>query len=341
MRPTLSPLLIIVAMLLAIPAPAQDPFGASYADKPAVDKKVRLSLVSEATAIAPGQPFRVGIRLDHLKDWHSYWRHSGGFSLPTTIDWQLPDGFTAGKLQWPAPERLVSQGFPAYVMPHHALLLAEITPPATLATGTPVTLGVKASGQVCKEACFLFDESASLALPVASETQFDQGVKATFDSAAAAMPRPMRGWSAEAGEDATGLGIALTPGPDAAAVADAWFFSYTPDLDGQAAQTLTRRDGKLILALQRPQDDTLAKSPRITGVLFTKNGWLTGPEPSQSWEIDIPLGATNPATAATPPPRPQPFAARPGPARRPHPQSHALRVPRARPEGDEFCQPIR
>src|SRR6056297_1012754 len=68
---------------------------------------VVVELVSEVEAVTPGQPFRVGLSLRHAPDWHTYWRNPGDSGLETRIDWTLPDGFAAGEIQWPYPERHV------------------------------------------------------------------------------------------------------------------------------------------------------------------------------------------------------------------------------------------
>ena len=61
------------------------------------------SLVSEAKTIAPGATFTVALELSHPDKWHSYYRNSGGVEQAPAIEWTLPDGFTAGPIQWPTP----------------------------------------------------------------------------------------------------------------------------------------------------------------------------------------------------------------------------------------------
>jgi thiol:disulfide interchange protein DsbD len=40
------------------------------------------------------------------RGWHTYWQNPGDSGLPTTIEWKLPAGVTAGPIQWPAPHAL-------------------------------------------------------------------------------------------------------------------------------------------------------------------------------------------------------------------------------------------
>ena len=63
-------------------------------------------LVLAAETARPGESVMAAIHLHMVKDWHTYWRNSGQSGLPTTVDWQLPKGVTAGDLQWPVPKKL-------------------------------------------------------------------------------------------------------------------------------------------------------------------------------------------------------------------------------------------
>ena len=68
------------------------------------------------------------------EDWHSYYQNSGGVELPPAIVWKLPDGFTAGPIQWPVPE--VKDGFFGKSFVYHGspVFLIEISPPNSLAS---------------------------------------------------------------------------------------------------------------------------------------------------------------------------------------------------------------
>ena len=87
---------------------------------------VEAELVSQARVIQPGQPFSVALRLKMKPHWHVYWRNPGEAGLPTNIEWQLPEGFTAGELQWPFPQKLSFAGFIDYGYEDEVLSLIHI-----------------------------------------------------------------------------------------------------------------------------------------------------------------------------------------------------------------------
>jgi thiol:disulfide interchange protein/DsbC/DsbD-like thiol-disulfide interchange protein len=130
---------------------------------------VKADLIADTSAIAPGKPFTVGVRLVMANDWHTYWKYSGDFGLPTEIQWKLPPGFKAGPIQWPVPERQVTGGdIITFGYEREVLLMAEITPPADLSNAAPVMLKAKASWLVCKESCVPGDAELQLSLPVSA-----------------------------------------------------------------------------------------------------------------------------------------------------------------------------
>ncbi len=63
-------------------------------------------LVSLGPAIAPGGSQQVGLLLSLEEKWHVYWVNAGDSGEPPHIKWTLPEGITAGPMQFPIPERL-------------------------------------------------------------------------------------------------------------------------------------------------------------------------------------------------------------------------------------------
>ncbi len=146
------------------------------------------SLVSEQKTIAPGQPFTLALKLDHPQDWHSYYQNSGGVELPPAITWKLPEGFTAGTIQWPVPE--VKDGYFGKSFVYHGspVFLIEISPPNSLATGGSITLTADATWQICKESCINESGSFTLTLPVAAQAEKDSAQAALFATARKSLP---------------------------------------------------------------------------------------------------------------------------------------------------------
>lgn len=140
------------------------------------------SLVADTTAIVPGKPFRVGLVMKIEKGWHTYWQYPGDAGSPAEIKWQLPPGFTAGPIQWPAPETIdePEAQLQSYAYEGEVMLIQTITPPANLAPQAALSIKADASWLVCAETCIPEKKSLSLDLPVAAvaepanTTEFDK-----------------------------------------------------------------------------------------------------------------------------------------------------------------------
>jgi len=152
-------LIVLVFVLAVVPS---RPLSAQEVDGVTL---VKASLIASTTTVVPGQPFDVGVLMEMAPDWHTYWENSGDAGLPTTIKWQLPEGWQAGPIQWPLPESKVEPGeINTYGYAGRVLLVTTITPP-TEARGE-VLLRAKVAWLVCKELCIPGSKEVELRLPV-------------------------------------------------------------------------------------------------------------------------------------------------------------------------------
>lgn len=142
--------------------------GAAKVENPKTEH-LEAALVSEVTTIQPGVPFWVGLKLKMEDGWHVNWKNPGDAGLAPTINWELPEGFTAGEIQWPIPERLLVSDFVLFGYEGTVLLPVEITPPATF-DKKEVSITAVCDWVVCGEVCVPGEAKLSLEIPVGSET---------------------------------------------------------------------------------------------------------------------------------------------------------------------------
>src|SRR5262245_6055422 len=79
---------------------------ATVVAQPVRTKHATIELLSRQTAIVPGKDSLVGVHFVLEKGWHIYWVNPGDSGQPPVFKWQLPEGFSAGEIQWPHPERM-------------------------------------------------------------------------------------------------------------------------------------------------------------------------------------------------------------------------------------------
>jgi thiol:disulfide interchange protein DsbD len=154
---------------------------------------VEAELVAARTAVVPGEPLTVALRLKIEDGWHTYWRNPGDSGLPTTLAWTLPAGVAAGPIEWPAPHALPAGPLVNYGYEGDALHLVELTPSGTLAEGETVVLRARADWLVCRELCIPEGADLTLELPVRRNAGPDPRWSEALSAARAGLPQSLRG----------------------------------------------------------------------------------------------------------------------------------------------------
>ena len=233
---------------------------------------VEAELVAAQTALVPGEPLTVALRLSMQKGWHTYWQNPGDSGLPTTLEWKLPAGVKAGPIQWPAPHALPAGPLVNYGYDGEVLHLVTLTPEPTLAPGTTTVLRARADWLVCKEVCIPEGADLELAMPVDKTATPDPRWGTPIAAARSALPRPLEGWIASAEGKGATIEMKLVPPPGAKDPGALQFFSFAEArIEPSAPQTL-KRDGEAY-ALTLPVSYNLTGNfGRLSGVLNAANG---------------------------------------------------------------------
>jgi len=124
-----------------------------------------ISLVSDHDTVAPGHSFTVALRMKFDGNWYTYWRNAGDSGEPVNILWDLPEGVTAGPIQWPVPKIKTVGPIVSYAMGGDVWLPVEITLDETVSNTQPITLKAHAYFLVCDDVCI--PEDGALTLPIA------------------------------------------------------------------------------------------------------------------------------------------------------------------------------
>jgi thiol:disulfide interchange protein/DsbC/DsbD-like thiol-disulfide interchange protein len=128
---------------------------------------VRAWMASDAAVpLKDGKPFTVTIVLDLQSGWHSYWQYPGYSGLPPKVTWQLPEGWTAGPLEFSVPHQFSEPGdMIIYGYERQQLLRATITPPKDLPKDQIFSLKASLSWLACKELCVPGSADVELKVP--------------------------------------------------------------------------------------------------------------------------------------------------------------------------------
>lgn len=285
----LSFLLCLVVATLPVLARAQGQAVVS-------SERVRAELVAHAPeGIAPGKPVWVGLQLAHQPQWHTYWKNPGDSGLPTSLQWTLPPGVTAGEIAWPVPRKipignLANYGYEGTVLLPVPLTIGPDFKPSPLAKDLEVRL--QANWLVCRKECIPEEGRFTLKVPVNSATAL---AGPAFQAAWDAQPRAFDGPASARVEDGL-LRVAVNGLPAALRGRTLEIYPETPAIIEPAGAWKQAWNGSTWTA-ELPLSAQRAESPQRLPVVLADGarGWRTEVEVSGAWPAVAPLATVSPA----------------------------------------------
>jgi thiol:disulfide interchange protein/DsbC/DsbD-like thiol-disulfide interchange protein len=256
--------------------------------------QARLLLAVESAR--PGDVVMAAVELRMEGNWHTYWRNGGDSGAPTKIAWQLPEGITAGAIQWPVPEKDVTAGLTTYVYRHEAMLLV----PLTIAEGVPAgtrELRARISWLECDEVCVPGSAEVQTSLLVGSETKPSTEADRIRTSqkkipGTSLSLNPEAFWESGSDSDTRPLMIRWKTSPD---TATADFYPYATD-DFEVSGPTERVGSEAgIITLRKPVlrfGDTWPT--QVRGLLVTQNSEAR----MTAYEVTMPVGVSGETQAA-------------------------------------------
>jgi len=122
--------------------------------------------MSASPTIAPGGTLQAGLTFTLDPHWHVYWINAGDAGEPPKITWTLPNGISAGDLQFPIPTRLPNEPLMDFGYENSVTFPVLFTATKSLKTGN-IHLDAKVSWLVCARVCIPGKAHLGLDLKVA------------------------------------------------------------------------------------------------------------------------------------------------------------------------------
>lgn len=237
----------------------------SFSAQPANAEHLKVDLISDTMAVTPGKSFLIGLYFEPDTAWHIYWINPGDSGEPPRVTWNLPNGFQAGPIRWPAPMRLGSGTVIDYGYIGPVLLPIEVRAPGDVKTGANVALSATVRWLVCRDICVSGKADLVLSLPVQETPAQPSSSSGLFRAALDRLPKAApSGWKAEAASEKDNFVLTVRTGT---AISKAAFFPLDADqIENSAPQVLSLFPGGVRLTLKK--SDRLMKTPQILrGVL--------------------------------------------------------------------------
>lgn len=234
-------------------------------------------LISDVEAVVQDQPFRVAVRIRMPKDAHIYWINPGDGGLPTRVEWKLPEGLNVGPLQWPAPQRFLSDNLVSHGYAEEVVLWADAVLASHDQLGEKITVAARVDWLLCRETCVPGGADLQLVLPIARKVSVASKQAALIEKYAARKPREDPAWKFEFEDTGDHLVLhALLSTGAAAAFTDWVFIAATDDLTEPAAEQKWQRMAEGWYALRLPKTARrLRTGDLVEGVLIREDGVRT------------------------------------------------------------------
>lgn len=265
----------LAALFLAAPVLAQN------------NSHVKVELLCEQASIQPGASVTVGFHFRMQRGWHIYWQNPGDSGQAPSIQWTLPEGFTAGDIQWPIPQRLPLASLADYGYTNEVTLMVPLQAPADLKVNRIERLSAKVHWLVCQEICIPGSTSLNLRLPVRKKASpYPSRYAFLFKSARKNLPVPLPDdWKASGSLGAKEFHLSFDTGVPLSKTATALFFPNNQNqVENAGKQVSTPSGSTLNLALKK--SDQLKGTPTaLEGILVIdqKN------TPRRGYLVSIPL----------------------------------------------------
>lgn len=229
---------------------------------------VATTIVPETTSVRPGDTLTLMVEQTIKPGWHTYWKNPGDSGEALTVTWTLPEGLSAGALQWPSPHRMPIGPLLNFGYSEKVRYLTDIAVPENY-TGTSITLNADLAWLVCEEICIPETTKIDLSVPVTQDTPVATDETA-FKEARAAMPRTVA-WPGMLEELDGSLMLSFTPdSEEVASLQGATDFAFFPEEWGliqyAAPQTGGLEGNQIKLQLKR-DTRALKDVPEIKGII--------------------------------------------------------------------------
>ncbi|MCG2588175.1 protein-disulfide reductase DsbD family protein [Rhodohalobacter sulfatireducens] len=250
-----------------------------------------VKLISEQSAIVPGETFWIGIEMDIQEGWYVYYRNPADSGMPLTVEWTHEEDFNISDIKWPYPQwKDAPGGLTSYAYEDSMLYMMEATAPEGLDPGDKTTLQVAADWLICEMVCIPENADLELTLDVAEEPTFNEEHLTLFSQMREKLPADLDFWESFAEVNGDTITLKLTT--DAFELPQyenvIYFSNEKGEIENGADQPYTVENDTLTMKLQKSVYKPDAVN-RVWGLVYNEEGWDESGR-TKAMTVDINLG---------------------------------------------------
>ena len=136
-------------------------------------------IVVDSYSLEKSRSIPIGVLVELEEGWHLYWRNSGDTGMPTSVEFDLPEGITVSEIQWAVPEVFEFDGLASFGYEKQVLLLTELTIPENYQSNS-VSVTAKLKSLICKDVCIPFNTTVSKEIILMNNLPADDDVSTLF-----------------------------------------------------------------------------------------------------------------------------------------------------------------
>ncbi|MDC0325416.1 protein-disulfide reductase DsbD family protein [bacterium] len=264
------------------------PTGASLSQR---DRHVEARLLGNRSHIGPGETWWVALELKHDPTWHTYWQNGGDAGVPTLIEWTLPEGITAGPIQWETPQIVKMGKLDVYGYEGTCLLLTPFKSDPKVTLEDKLNLKAFVNWMMCARTC-MPGKGVNLQLQLdvknskdtTSRTKWSDRIEQAVNRLPGPAPKDM--FTANLDSQSKMFHLKWETFPGAGEVEDVYFFDLTEQITSDEPQTLEQNEEGWQLSL--PRASYASGIPmRMKGCLRWK---MAGADQEFQWaQLDVPM----------------------------------------------------
>ena len=263
-------------------------------------ENAEVKLISEQSAIVPGETFWIGIDMEIREGWYVYYRNPADSGMPLTVEWTHEKDFNISDIKWPYPKwKEVPGGLTSYAYADSMLYMMEATAPEDLEPGEQTTLQVSADWLICENVCIPESAELELTLDVAEQPTFNEENLALFSKMREKLPGDLNYWESFAEVEGDTITLKLTT--DAFNVPEyeniIYFANEKGEIENGADQPFTVENDTLTMKLQKSMYNSDPVN-RVWGLVYNEQGWDESGR-IKAMTVDINLGGEEPVASAS------------------------------------------